>query len=213
MNTDALIDALSKEAPIPRLRGPGHYAARLATVLAIYVAVVVPLQGLRPDLAMQFTRPLFLAEVALLLAIATTSMTAAVLSMYPDSNQKPVALKLPYALFVVLAAFIAAQGFLPMDARMVLPKPGAHTIECSLCIAALALAPSALIFRLLRKGASVQPWRAGSLAVLASSALGCLMLRLAEDNDSLMHLAQWHYLPTLLFAALGAFVGKVLLRW
>lgn len=213
MNTSNLIDELSKEAAKPALRGPRHYAYQLGLVLVLYAVIVVPMQGLRPDLAMQLTRPLFLAEVMVLAALVAASMLAAVLSMYPDSYQKHGLLRLPYVFFCVLAVFIAGQGFLPLDARMVMPQPGAYTIECSICIAALTLVPSALIFRVLRKGASVKPWRAGSFAVLASSALGCLMLRLAEDNDSLTHLAQWHYLPTLIFAALGALAGKYLLRW
>jgi hypothetical protein len=49
--------------------------------------------------------------------------------------------------------------------------------------------------------------------VLAASGVGCLTLRLAELNDSIEHLLQWHYVPTLLFAAGGAMIGKWLLRW
>jgi len=79
--------------------------------------------------------------------------------------------------------------------------------------AATAIVPAALIFALLRKGASVRPLRAGSFAVLAASGLGCLTLRLSEANDSLVHLVDWHYLPTLLFAVIGALVGRYLLRW
>ena len=86
-------------------------------------------------------------------------------------------------------------------------------MECALCIGSVALIPSALIFALLRKGASVRQFQAGSFAVLAASSIGCLTLRLAEANDSMMHLASWHYGPTVLFAALGAALGKILLKW
>jgi hypothetical protein len=86
-------------------------------------------------------------------------------------------------------------------------------MECALCIAAVALIPSALLFALIRKGATIRPLQAGSFAVLAASSVGGLTLRLAEANDSLMHLVVWHYLPALLFATLGAVIGKKLLRW
>lgn len=213
MNTNDLIEALSKDPQPLALRGPGYYAWRLGLVLALYAAVGIPLQGLRPDLPVQFLRPMFMVEVTLLAVLVATSIMAAVLSMYPDNYQRRGLLTLPYMVFVALAVFIAGQWFLPLDARMAMPKPLAHGIECSLCIATLAMLPSAVIFWLLRKGASVHPWRAGSFAVLASASLGCLMLRMAEQNDSLTHLLHWHYLPTLLFAGLGACFGKYLLRW
>ena len=89
---------------------------------------------------------------------------------------------------------------MPADERMVLPAPGAHAMECALCIASVAIIPSAWIFTLLRKGASIRQAQSGAYAVLCASAIGCLTLRLAEANDSMLHAASWHYLPTLLFA-------------
>jgi hypothetical protein len=133
--------------------------------------------------------------------------------MYPDAYQKPRLLKLPYGLFILVFALNMVQLFMPLDERMVMPSPEAHAMECAICIAALALIPSAFIFALLRKGASVRQSQAGSFTVLAASAMGCLTLRLAEDNDSIMHLLQWHYVPTFLFAMIGVFLGKWLLKW
>ncbi len=116
-------------------------------------------------------------------------------------------------MFIALVGVIIYQLFLPVDARMVMPKAGAHGLVCALCIASVALIPSAMLFWLIRKGANVRPLQAGSFAVLAASAIGALTLRLAEANDSMLHLASWHYLPTFLFAVLGALLGKQLLKW
>jgi len=102
---------------------------------------------------------------------------------------------------------------MPHDVRMVMPEISAHGMECALCIASVALVPSGLVFGLLRKGTTVRQLQAGSFAVLAASAIGGLTLRLAEANDSILHLVQWHYVPTLLFAGLGAMLGKYLLKW
>jgi len=121
---------------------------------------------------------------------------------------------LPYAVFTLLVAMVGFQLMMPTDTLMVMPEEvGAHPMECTICIASVALIPSALIFSLLRNGASIHPFQAGSFAVLASSAIGCLTLRLSEANDSIIHLVQWHYVPTLFFAALGALAGKWLLKW
>lgn len=213
MKTAELIARLSKEAPKPRLKPPAYFGTRLGFVLAAYGVGTQSFLHLRPDLIAQFNRPMFSIEIFLLAALTISSTIAAILSMYPDNYQKPHLLKLPYMVFGALIAFILSQLAIPHDARMVMPDAKAHGIECALCIASVALVPSGVIFGLLRKGAIVNPLRAGSFAILAASGIGCLTLRLAEANDSLMHLVTWHYLPTLLFASLGALLGKSLLKW
>jgi len=214
MNTEMLIASLSQQAtPVTALRSPLYWGRLAVGVLAVYGLAVQYFLGLRPDLLLQFTRPLFALEIALLTLLTLTSIIAAILAMYPDAYQKPVLLKLPYGVFAGLAVLMTTQLLLPQDAAMVMPPLGAHAMECALCIGAVALVPSALLFTIIRKGASVQRLNSGFFAVLAASGVGCLTLRLAEMNDSIVHLLQWHYVPTLLFAAVGALLGKLLLRW
>lgn len=196
-----------------KMATPSYWALRLLAVLSVYAVGAQLFLGLRPDLMAQFTRPLFALETLLLALLLISSAISSVLAMYPDAYQKPQLLKLPYAVFALLVALMGFQLLMPLDPLMVMPETGVHAMECAICIASVALIPSALIFALLRKGASVRQFQAGSFAVLASSAIGCLTLRLAEANDSIMHLVQWHYVPTLLFAALGALAGKWLLKW
>lgn len=213
-NTSDLIASLSAQAkPTKKLRSPAYWAVRMLAVLAVYGAGTQIFLGLRPDLSQQLSRPFYACEVATLVLLLIASALAAVLAMYPDAYQKPRLLKLPYGLFILVFALNMVQLFMPLDERMVMPSPEAHAMECAICIAALALIPSAFIFALLRKGASVRQSQAGSFTVLAASAMGCLTLRLAEDNDSIMHLLQWHYVPTFLFAMIGVFLGKWLLKW
>lgn len=214
-NTADLIASLSAEAkPTRKARPPSYWAFRLLALLAMYALGCQYFLGFRPDLALQFSRPYFALEVLLLVLLLLTSAVASVLAMYPDAHQKPKLLKLPYSVFALLVALVGFQLLVPADVRMVMPQgPSVHAMECALCIASVALIPSALIFALLRKGASVRQFQAGLFAVLTSSAIGCLTLRIAEPNDSIIHLVQWHYVPTLLFAALGAMAGKWLLKW
>lgn len=208
-----LIASLSAKSK-KKFRTPSYYAICLLAVLAIYAIGCQLFLGFRPDLALQLTRPLFALESLLLSLLIISSVYAAVLVMYPDAYQKPQLLKFPYAIFVLLVIVVCFQSLMPTDARMViLEGPGIHDMECIICIASFALIPSALIFMLLRKGASVRQLQAGSLAVLAASSIGCLSLRFAEANDSIIHLMQWHYVPTILFAAFGALAGKWLLKW
>jgi hypothetical protein len=214
MNTEALIANLSKQAsPVAPLRSPRYWGGLVVGVLGIYGLAVQYFLGLRPDLLLQLSRPLFALEILLLIAFIFTSAVATILAMYPDAYQKPALLKLPYGIVAVLVLLMTAQLILPHDVAMVMPPLGAHAMECALCIGVVALIPSAILFMIVRKGASVFGWHAGAFAVLAASGVGCLTLRLAELNDSIEHLLQWHYVPTLLFAAGGALIGKWLLRW
>lgn len=214
-DTQELIARLSGEAKLSgRLSKPSSFARATILALAAYAVASTFYLEIRPDLMMQFSRPLFLLECLLLLGLTVSSVMAAIYSMYPDNYQQSVWLKLPYLLFAALVLFIAFQMPMPTDARMVIPTgPDVHEMECALCIAILSILPSAIIFTLLKRGATAHPFQSGAFAVLASSGLGSLALRLAEANDSVMHLAIWHYLPTFLFSVIGALIGKWLLKW
>lgn len=213
-NTADLIANLSKGLPRKQLGSPDYYALRLGVILLAYALGAQIFLGLRPDLATQFTRPMFSVEILLLVLLIVSSARAAIFSMYPDSFQRKNLSRLPYGLFILLILFMFFQFMMPHDPMMVIPSTlHAHGIECTLCIASVAIVPSAFIFGLLRKGASIRPLHSGSFAVLAAAAIGCLTLRLSEANDSLIHTLSWHYIPTLLFAGLGAWIGKALLKW
>ncbi|MBY0356316.1 MAG: DUF1109 domain-containing protein [Rickettsiales bacterium] len=213
--TTDVIARLSQEAQaVTPMRTPRDWAVRLLFVLAIYGVVSQAMLGIRADLWIQFSRPLFSLEIILLALLILLNGFASMLSMYPDAYQKKHLLFWPLAILAMLLGLIACQFVLAQDIRMVIPAGElAHTKECAICVASLALIPSAFMFALLRKGAPVHLRQAGIFTVLAASGIGCLTLRLSEANDSIMHLALWHYIPTLLFAVLGAFCGRMLLRW
>lgn len=214
-NTVNLIARLSAELSLTsKAITPSYWVFRLLALLALYAVGCQYFLGFRSDLELQFLRPLFTLETLLLLSLLVFSALAAVLAMYPDGYQRTYFFKFPYVIFVLLVALVGFQLLIPADPRTVAPQgPSVHEMECAIYIASVALIPSALIFVLLRKGASINQLQAGSFAALTSTAIGGLTLRLSEANDSIMHLIQWHYLPTLLFAVLGALAGKWLLRW
>lgn len=211
---DKLIDTLSADSAVVKpMTAPAALCARLGAVLTAYALVVVLAQGIRVDFVLQLARPFFVLEIVLLLTIAVTALRAAVLLAYPDGYQHPKAHYWPLAAAGLLVTMLTAHGLAPPDARMIIPQGSAHAMECALCIGATAIIPAALLFLALKKGASTHPLQAGAYAVLAAASIGCLTLRMTEANDSLAHLAMWHYAPTVLFAVLGAALGKALLRW
>lgn len=212
MNTNELIASLSKQAPAQQLGTPRYYVLRLIAVLVTYAVGAQLALGLRPDVLAQLTQPAFTIEILLLLLLSASSVCCAVLSMYPDMHQRnPAVLNMPFVSFALLAAFILLQLLLQQELLSVTLTM--HGIECAICIAIVAVIPSALIFALLRKGTSIHALSSGAFAMLAAAGIGGLTLRLSEVNDSLMHVAGWHYLPTLLCAGFGAWIGKIVLKW
>jgi hypothetical protein len=213
-DTNQLIQALSAEATPVRVIRPQRYATFLLALLSLYaVCAQCWLEGFRPDLAMQLTRPLFMVELLLLAAMLVSSSIASVYAMLPDGAQRKTLMRLPYLFSGGMLALVIFQLFLPQDARMVMSDAASHTHECTQYIALSSILPAILIFGLLRKGASVMPMQAGLLAVIAAVSVGAITLRLAEANDEIMHLLTWHYLPSIFFASLGALLGRTLLRW
>jgi hypothetical protein len=212
-DTNDLIARLAKETKPdkPALR-PGQIATRLLVVLIAYAIGAQFLIGFRPDLISKLTGFWYEAEITTLWLLIITSVLAGIASMSPDNFQRPNLLKLPYMVFGILLLIIAYQYFMPLVPHT---DAGFETkgMECAICLAALSIVPSALMFAYLRKGATVHPYQTGAFAVFTATGIGCITLRLAEANDSMMHLAIWHYLPTLLFAIIGAFLGKWLLKW
>ncbi len=213
-STIDLITKLSSQAkPIKPMLNPKQWIFRLLLILGIYGIATQTFLGLRPDLFMQFTRPLFVVEIILMLSLLITSIIAAVLNIYPDLYQKSFWLKIPYVVFLLILGFFISQIFMPISGLAVIPTGIFHKVECTICIMFVAVIPALLIFTILKKGATIKPLQAGSFTVLAASSLGYLILRFSEANDTISHLLIWHYLPMFCFAAFGALIGKFLLKW
>jgi len=213
MKTEELIAKLSNEQSKKTLQSPSYYAFRLVAILIIYTILAQFYLGLRSDLSLQLLlKTSFLLEIFLLLSLGIFSALASILLMYPDRYQKKILIKIPNFLLAATILFIALRLLLPEESLLLI-TPNSHNIECSICIAAVSIIPSFLIFNLIKKGAATGFKKAGFFAILTTTSIGCIILRLAENNDSAMHLLAWHYLPTLLFACVGALAGKYFLKW
>ncbi|MEI7668914.1 MAG: NrsF family protein [Pseudomonadota bacterium] len=214
IDTKSLILSLVSDAkPVKYLRPPIYSALFLFVILLIYGIITQSFSGIRADIVLQLHRPFFVVEILSLILLIFTSAIAAILTMYPDAYQKPKLLLLPYWSFGLLILIIIYQIFIQNKTGIILPPKEETGWQCCLSIALISLIPSALIFVILHKGASVRQFQSGAFSVLAASGVGCLTLRIAEATDSLIHLATWHYLPTIIFAMLGAFIGRIILKW
>ena len=209
-STDKLIASLAQKAiPVRQSIEPFALFARWFIEALVYVALVLLVMKLRPDISIKMTSPAFVAELIILtLVIATSALSAALLS-FPDIFQKCT---------LVFAPVIALIGFCIV---LVLEYAGeplpeiqpAHGVECLLCITILSLIPAAFLLYSLRKQAGVHYYFSGSVALIFASAIGALALRLSEKTDSISHLLQWHYLPMIGFGLIGLLVGRIVLKW
>jgi len=209
-NIEQLIAGLSKDAqavkPAPR---PWLLGLKWIAVAAAYIIAALAISGLRPDWALQLHKPWFAAEVALLLGILiSTAYSAAILS-FPDLHQQRRAAFAPVWIFA-LFALVLLFSWLADNPPSPLPV---HSFECTISIFIFSLLPSAGIFYAMRQFASTHLRLSGIVAVLFAFSTGALWLRLHEQTDSIVHLAEWHYLPMIAVAGLGWLLGKVLLKW
>jgi len=174
-----------------------------------YLLLLLLVKGVRADLAAALQNPWYIIELVALVAVfVATSVSAALLS-FPDLYQMRRTVWIPMALFGVFAVvlFMAWRADMP-------PAPfPVHGIECTLAIIAASILPGAGLLYAMRQLASTHFQWAGSIALLNAFSVGALWLRLQEQNDSILHVLQWHYLPMIGFGILGLWVGKIVLKW
>ena len=211
---DDLINKLSCDIkPTKPIKSPIFWTICLLSVLFIYATYLQINIGVRSDLMTQFSRPFFAIELVLMTLLFLASTFAAVLTIYPDFYQKPILVKIPYAIFVLILLFFIGQLFVENDAMMMVPTRNFHQIECMTFVAIASIVPAILIFIILCRGATISTFYAGSLTILSASSVGYLILRLQEPNDLVSHILIWHYLPIIIFAAIGVLIGRSVLKW
>ncbi len=209
-NIDELIarlaqdSATSKRAPHPFLLGGEWMAAALA-----YLAVALLISGTRHDLWPKLHQPWFAAEIAALAGISITTALSAALLSYPDLHQKRSFAYAPAAAFALFALVLL---FAWRADNPPAPLP-VHSYQCTLSITLLSLLPAAFTFHVMRRQASTHSRWAGAVAFLFAFSVGALWLRLYEQNDSIMHVIRWHYLPMAAVAIAGMGLGKRVLKW
>lgn len=209
-NIDELITKLAqdsatmKRAPHPFLLGGKWMVAAL-----IYLAVALMISGTRQNLWTELHKPWFAAELAALAGILISASLSAALLSYPDLHQKRSIAYAPIAVFVL---FVLVLLFAWRADNPPAPLP-VHSFECTLSITLLSLLPAAWTFHVMRKFASTHSRWAGGIVCLFAFSVGALWLRLYEQNDSIMHVIRWHYLPMAGFSIIGMWLGKPVLKW
>jgi hypothetical protein len=211
MKTDDLIAVLAadnraRSRPVARtaaiaflIGGAASFAGLLATL------------GVRPDLADAISTWRFDLKFVLLVSAFTVGFAECVRLARPNSAREPSVLVWMVPL-LVLAAVSTELAVVPADGWSV-RLIGTNAVPCVLAIPSLAVAPLAIGLFAMRTGAPRSPALAGAMIGFASAMLAAMVYGLHCFDDSPLFVATWYTLASIPVVALGALLGRHLLRW
>ncbi len=213
MKTEDLIYALAADArsPLRRLSSPAVRVVFWLCVSVPWIAVVVAFMGLRPDLGLKVGELRWLLEQGAALTTALTAAMAAFCVGVPGRAHWERAVPLaPLALWLgLLGAGCLSDWRLAGPQGLVLHVDWA----CVPGIVTVGLVPGIAMAIMLRRGAPMAPVLSAGLGGLAAAALADFGLRLFHVQDASLMVLVWQVGTVAALAALGAALGRRLVRW
>ena len=213
MKTASLVELLARGPVAADAHAPERrlVAATAAASLLALGAMLAAL-GLRPDLALAATLPMFWAKLLVPLAIAGAAFFAAARLARPGG--RPVA---PWAVIAAvlsllwLASIVYVATAAPLDrgARVLGQSAGL----CVLSVSALSLPLLAAAFIALRQLAPTRPVLAGLAAGALAGGTAAAVYALHCSEMALPFLGTWYVIGMAVPALAGALLGPRLLRW
>lgn len=212
MRSEELVRALAERCtPVRPIGHPGWRALAWFAFSFGYVAALVAVIGVRPDISSRLADARFAVEIA---AALLTSMMAAAAAFCASCPGRPVWERFAPVPFLVLWLSSLGEGcrrdWLTYGVAGLAIEPD---LVCFPVIMALGAVPSAVIFLMIRRGAPIAPVAATGLAALAAAALGAAALRLFHAENSSVMVLIWQLGSVALLAILEAPFGRFLLRW
>ena len=212
MQTERLIrDLASAARPVRPLTRPWTRAAVWTALAAPWIAAIVVVMSVRPDLSAKLADPRFVVEQAATLATGITAAAAAFATTIPGYRRSIVLLPaLP------LAIWLGSLGQSCLATLVVLGPHGLALRPGWLCLPAIALTgalPALAMMVMLRRGAPLFPHLSVGLGALAAAGLGNFGLRLFHPQDSSLMVLVWQFGSVFLLTALATCAGRHVLSW
>ena len=211
MKTDQLVEALVADGtagtrPINRSLG-----LALAGGLALSMVLFFLTLGIRPDIrpaleTWRFDLKIVTALLGLVLAFGVVRDCAR-----PDMPRHPLLRLLP--LLALIAAAVAVELALVPEASWGRRLVGTNALICLPMVPILSIAPLATMLWMLRRAAPASPALAGAAAGLVAALSGATLYAFHCFDDSPLFVAAWYTLATVIVTAVGALLGRRLLRW
>ncbi len=210
--SDRLISSLVKNLepvrPLPRLR------LAFSIILAVWatlLGVVLWVQETEVGVRSLFSSRLYFGCFAGL-AIASIGATGSALAAGIPGRERVETGGMLLALVGLLAAALAC--LVGMNDLTVMAHAGPPGVD-GMCFrkgALFSLLPAGVILSFLVRGWSAHPFRAAMIALLASGALGALIVQTSCGYIDARHLLISHFSVPIVFAALGVYPLFVILR-
>lgn len=197
--------------PVRRLR-PLDGALIGIGMTALAAAAVAMTLGWRPDLVALHPEPIVILRVGTLLLLGLATLTALAASARPAIGERNNGWRWALAaalLFPVASMILVAAGD-PMPMKEIM-QPAAITCMSVSTLSALAIGTALTLW--LRRGAVVQPRRAGMLTGLSAGAFGTLAYSLHCPVTSVHYIAVWYSIAILTCTLIGRLVVPRLIRW
>ncbi|MFP4003194.1 MAG: NrsF family protein [Alphaproteobacteria bacterium] len=208
-DTDALIRRLvDQSGRVGRLPPPWKRALLWLGWSLPWVAFVVLIMGVRPDLVQKLSDSRFLLEQIAAFAAALLAGFAAFCAVVPG---RPRWLLLLPALPIAVWLGSLGQGCIQawMGGNLVF---GVDWV-CFPSIAFVGAVPALLMAFMLRRGAPLYPHLAVALGGLAAAALGNVGLRLFHPIDASLMVLVWQFGSVALMTALAGCIGPLVHHW
>ena len=207
-STDDLIHSLASTAGTRQSASlQTAFTVTAAASLACALLLVFSVMGIRQDFADMAVRLPFAFKVVYSIALVMGASVVVLYAATPGASVTASYAMVPAAIFLAGGVIFDPTGF---------PIMGTINNAVAICVGrilCLSLPAMIMTFIFMRKAAPTQPRLAGAVIGMLSAAVGALAYTLACRNDGTAFVAIWYALACAIMAAIGAIVGRRVLRW
>lgn len=213
MKTDDLVAVLARSAAPVDARAVGRqFSMTLLVGSLLSVAAMLVFLGPRPDWRIAIELPMFWMKVAFPAAIAVAAFVAVRRLSHPGMRLGGTiaGLAVPVTVVWLMAFSVLSDAPASDRAAMVL---GTSWWQCPLIITALSVPAFVAAFRAVKRLAPTRLELTGAVAGLFAGAAAAFTYAFYCVEMQAPFLAVWYVLGMLIPAAVGALVGRKILRW
>jgi len=205
-DTHDLIESLVADAnPVRRLHRPWVRVVCWAFLAALLLALVMLVNGVRPDLALKFQQPVFALSIAAAIVTGVLAAAAAFIASVPGRSRRWLWLPLPS-----LAVWMGTIGYGCLTNWVEIGPAGVSPGETARCFATLVMISTPLAIALaamLRHVARLSPAPVAMCAGLAVAAFAAASLLLVHPLEASAMVLLWNLGVALLFVGAGGLSG------
>lgn len=162
------------------------------------------------------SHPEFWIEVMSMLLLGISAAASALILSVPGQSIRPALRVMAWGSAGVWAALLLWGLYRSCQVGSFAQVWGASSafgVHCASTLWSLSVLPAVVLLVMVRRAAPLRFGWAGWWACIAAASFSAVALQFMCPMRNPLHILIWHYLPTLLLAGLGVYLGRWLLRW